>query len=293
MKLEKAYSLDLKISISPEKADIKYQEGLIFSKYRFQCPDESCDAQVTCANLNKPKKLRKRDPYYVAVEEHSKDCAIGKVIIEQTKGGGGDSPYGTDKPIEGAVRLNITAPSVTKPKTVDGNGGGGTIDGNGPGRGRGKPTGDEREITASKNVSSLVDAFLNNDEFDIELPVQESISIKDFFIKVNEQNIDDFVDEYRIYYGKAWFNKRQGGDGFIVRFANKLSAGDINKQPTFFITSEIIEKCNLKKFKAEHLGRLCDSKPRQVYILTSVAPVVSKSGYINFHLEALHFMDQR
>jgi len=67
LKLEKAYSKDIKLCITAYKADMLYRKGKIKSKYNFKCPDENCNAPVTCANLDRPKEKRKRDPYYKVV----------------------------------------------------------------------------------------------------------------------------------------------------------------------------------------------------------------------------------
>jgi len=44
MKLEKALSMETKTKVTANKADILYEEGIIKSKFLFQCPDCNCDA---------------------------------------------------------------------------------------------------------------------------------------------------------------------------------------------------------------------------------------------------------
>ncbi|WP_218353657.1 hypothetical protein [Alteromonas lipotrueiana] len=295
MKLEKAYSIELEKEITAQDADVHYANGSITSKHHFKCPDNNCESQIICTNLTRPKKLRKRDPYFKAIEKHSPDCEIGKAIRDSpTPTGEGDSPYGTDTPIEGAVRLNLTAPPVKRPKATSGGTSGGSSTGTGPGRGRDGNSDEERTVTPTKTVSSLVAAFLQNKEFDIELPGQESISLRDFFVPVNGQDLGDFVDEYRIYYGKAVFHSRLAGQGFLVRFENTLQHGELIKEPTFFISNESIQACSLSKFKFSELQKQADSNLRNVFILTNIAPFPNWSEtYINFDLEALHYMDYR
>lgn len=83
MKLEKAYSQDLKRTITPEDADYNFSSGKISSKYAFTCPDENCDAAVTCANLDKEKSQRKIPPYYRVVGEHNINCLINQAITKK------------------------------------------------------------------------------------------------------------------------------------------------------------------------------------------------------------------
>lgn len=295
MKLEKAYSIEIKRKITAEEADILYDKNFVKSKYAFKCPEDNCEAQVTCANLDRPKKLRKRDPYFKAIDQHNDECSIGKAIKDKTRPEGeGENPYGTDKPVIGAVRLNLTAPPVDKVIATSGGNNGGSATGDGSGKGRGRKTGEEREITATKTVSSLVDAFLNKKQLTIELPGQDSITINDLFVPVGNQNIADFIDEYRIYYGKAFFNKAKNGKGYIVRFAKPLKINEREILPTFFITNELMDECSLKKFKKSELDKISDGRPRVVYLLSEVSPVLNWSEeYINFQLEALHYMDYR
>lgn len=60
MKLEEAFSLELRRLVSADDADRAFNKA-INSKHMFKCPDPKCDAQVTCANLDKPRSFRKRD----------------------------------------------------------------------------------------------------------------------------------------------------------------------------------------------------------------------------------------
>ncbi len=53
MKLDKAFAEDIELSITAQEADNQFAEGKIKSKFSFQCPDENCDAPVTCANLDR------------------------------------------------------------------------------------------------------------------------------------------------------------------------------------------------------------------------------------------------
>tara|TARA_R110001583_G_scaffold10719_2_gene49380 strand:- start:9217 stop:10107 length:891 start_codon:yes stop_codon:yes gene_type:complete len=295
MKLEKAYSIDIKRKITAEEADILYDKSFVKSKYAFKCPEDNCEAQVTCANLDRLKKLRKRDPYFKAIDQHDDECSIGRAIRDNVRREGkGDNPYGTDKPVIGTVRLNLNTPPVDKVMPTKDENNGGSATGFGTGKGRGRKTGEEREITATRTVSSLVDAFSNNKQLTIELPGQDSIPINDLFVPIDKQDIGDFIDEYRIYYGKAFFNKAKNGQGYIVRFATPLKTNEREILPTFFITNELMDKCSLKKFKKSELDKLSDGKPRTVYLLSEVSPVLNWSeDYINFQLEALHYMDCR
>ena len=81
MKLEKAFSLDLDRTITAIDADYLYQHGVIHSPKSFKCTNLHCNARITCANLDKPKTKRKRDPYFKLVSKHSDVCNITEDIF--------------------------------------------------------------------------------------------------------------------------------------------------------------------------------------------------------------------
>ena len=81
MKLEKAFSEDIESNITAQEADNLYAQGIIKSKFGFQCPDAFCVASVTCANLDRPKNKRKRDPYYKVIGEHHPNCELGVCAV--------------------------------------------------------------------------------------------------------------------------------------------------------------------------------------------------------------------
>ena len=85
MKMVKAFSNDFKANFTADKADQLYSEGKIASKFSFKCPDDNCNAAVTCANLDRPKHQRKRDPYYKVSSGHSDNCNIAKDLKFQKK----------------------------------------------------------------------------------------------------------------------------------------------------------------------------------------------------------------
>ena len=59
----------------------------------------------------------------------------------------------------------------------------------------------------TKTMSSLVAAYFKGDDFEVQLPTMGVISLRELFIEINVQQIADFEDYMRIYYGKAWVNK--------------------------------------------------------------------------------------
>ena len=69
-----AKSLEIGRIITTSEADRERELGHIKSKHKFECIDDHCEAQITCANLLKEKAQRKKEPYYIYVGDHSAEC---------------------------------------------------------------------------------------------------------------------------------------------------------------------------------------------------------------------------
>lgn len=146
----------------------------------------------------------------------------------------------------------------------------------------------------TKTMSSLVAAYLKGDDFEVQLPTTGVISLRKLFIEINGQQIADFEDDMRIYYGKAWVNKQLNGNGFSVRFVNALRHKHLKACPTFFINDKAIKQTSYRKFQQTTLETLATNKPIDIYILSAIGPYLHKSGkYINFKLEGLEYLKYR
>lgn len=293
MKLEKAYSLDMEIVITAAEADHLFQQRAIRSKFSFKCPAPDCDAQVTCANLERPKAKRKLNPYYKVVSEHSDSCCINK--DSQNKKGTqtlkNDGYSATDKYIENVFRINLRPLNNTKP-TDDKIDNDGVQEKNVHSCGRITDESIQRKRQHEKTISSLVSAYLNGENFDVQLPETGVIPLQELFIEIDGQQITEFDDDMRIYYGKAWINRSPNNNGFSIRFANNLQYENLVVRPTFFINNKLIEQCSYKKFHESTLNILATNKPVNVYIMSAIGPYLHKSGkHINFDLEGFEYFD--
>lgn len=74
--LSKARSLDCGEILSPEMADLYFQQGKVTDKRRFICIGDGCRCLITCVNIDKPVSQRKVDPYFRTVGLHSESCDI-------------------------------------------------------------------------------------------------------------------------------------------------------------------------------------------------------------------------
>lgn len=74
--LSKALSLECGEIVSPETADLYFQQGKITDKRKFICVGDGCGCLITCVNIDKPLSKRKVDPYFRTVDLHSDSCNI-------------------------------------------------------------------------------------------------------------------------------------------------------------------------------------------------------------------------
>ena len=291
MRLEKAYSIDLTREVTPVEADTRFQQGNINSKFNFLCPDENCDAQVTCANLDRPKHLRKREPYYKVVGEHNTDCLIAKDIKKQPIKKRYYDIYGSeDKLVDNTYKINLQPPSTKKNENNESEFDTENIPINIK-LGENQTSNSKRKIHPSKTLSSIVDSFLNNESVDIAMPDIGKINIQELFIKIDGQDIADFPDEWRIYHGKAWFNEKESG--YSIFFANELISGKIKKRPSFYISKTALADSGFAKFNQQKMIELTNKTPKQVYLLSETTPYLKDGQFINIWCEAPHFMDYR
>jgi len=245
--------------------------------------------------LNRPKRLRKRDPYFKVVSPHSDNCLIKKDIdntVKQTKYLN-DGFYGAeDEYFDSAVRLNLNAPSNKRPSQIK-NTGSGNDDGYSLVRRKVENEGGKRKIQHSKTLGSMIDSFLRGENFVVQMPNIGLINLKDLFVKIDNQNINELPDEYRIYYGTAWFNKLNDQENYQVRFANNLSCYEVSSPPTVFIPKSYITESSYSKFNEKKFEKLVSNIPRMVLILSESGPFLKDEKYINIWLEGLEYIEYR
>lgn len=136
----------------------------------------------------------------------------------------------------------------------------------------------------------MVDSFLNKENLTVQLPGIGAMPIQELFVGVNGQKVESFVDEFRVYFGKAWINKYEAG--YSIVFANKLNHGDIAARPSFFIPNSLIAETTYRLFQEKKLDEQADKKPRLVFIASETGPYC-KGKYINFWLEGLEYLEYR
>ena len=102
--------------------------------------------------------------------------------------------------------------------------------------------------------------------------------------------MDGLEDDFRIFYGKAWFNKRESG--YSIVFEKSLTVGETTKQPSDYMPINALESSGFRRFNLSTLEKITDNKPKMVFLLSETGPRV-KNGYINIWGEGPEYLDYR
>lgn len=293
-----AKSLETGQIVTTAEADRQRELGNIKSKYLFECIDDHCEAQITCANLLKEVKKRKKDPYFIYVGDHSDQCKERKKIeiLERKQQEEHDSK--PRKYISEKIALfNFDKPSNKKVETTSV--GSNTPTSNTTNQPIAPENGSQESTRPSKKaLSSWVKLFKNKDSDISVIYNDEEIHIRDLFINIDEvTDIADLDDEPRIYYGTVWVNPKD--QGFQLSFKNKVQLGELTKQPSLMLfSSKIKNEAENGRFSEKTLNQLAEMKtknnrpkPITVYIFSQLPPQLSKNGnFINFYAKELTYI---
>ena len=292
MRLEQAYSLELGKDITADEADKFFTEGALTSKHLFECPEQGCNAQVTCANLDRPKRLRKRDPYFKFVSEHSSTCRLEAESDEEIRyvKTTQEDPEALPFILDDVVDIDLSPPGkriVHDLPTLE--------DEDAIAKRLRKPVVNDDEESlkhrhSRKRLSGLVHSFIRKENFFLNT-ADGKLPLRDFFIKVNDsKDLSTYSDEPRIFFGKAWLNRKD--NYYLVRFDSEMRAGELRCKPTFFIPARLVDSSEYKRTSSETLDKLSlASRPLYLFIFSELPPVRSNAGdYINFKLDDLNYL---
>lgn len=291
MKLEQAYNLELGKNMTAEEADKLFSSGTITSKHFFECPEDNCNAQVTCANLDRPRRLRKRDPYFKFVSEHSPGCSLEAESDEDIRHvkTAQEDPEALPFIVDDVVDIDLSAPNK---RTVHDSPAIGNDDAVTK-RLRKTVNDDEENIRrrhSRKRLSGLVNAFIERENFFLNT-AEGKLPLRDFFVSVDDRkDLSEYLDEPRIFFGKAWLNRKD--NYYLVRFDKEMRAGKTKCKPTFFIPARLVDESKYLRTSRKTLDKVADAgKPLYIFIFSELPPVKSNTGdYINFKLDDLTYV---
>lgn len=304
MKIEQAYSLDNEEIVDAELAYDYYWAGIIKNKKNFECPAGNCTVSITCANLDKIRQDMKVDPYFKTVGEHESDCDLVKEILKTDINS--DSVEGERKN-RGKKQeslpdiFGLSRPKSHLEKKQNAFKGTSIVS-------RKEKTREQKnEINSSKrqpsthySLRAFVSKFLRYQSLDmldqryINIKGYD-VSYKEMFVNVSGQSLSNISKYPRIYFGKAFLDRRKESD-YSANFEASLSYEGKPLRPSTYISESLINDTFTKKLSQEKFKDLSNKNYPSTWVFVYGIPrvrVVNGKNYININISNLDYFDLR
>lgn len=304
MKIEQAYSLDSNETVDAELAYDYYWAGIIKNKKNFECPANNCSVPITCANLDKIRQDMKVDPYFKAVGEHYPDCELERETL--TKNSDSDTAEGAGR---NRAKKSDNLPDIfgfsrpashfdKKQKTLSGIEIVSSEEGKRKRKAESNSSG--RQPSTHYSLRAFVSKFLRYKSLGVL--GQRHISIKGYdvpyqemFVSVSGQNLRSLSKYPRIYFGKAFIDKRKESD-YSANFEDTLSFDEKSLRPSTYISKSLINGAFTKKLSQEKFEVLSNKNYPVCWVFVYGVPNVKNvngKNYININISNLDYFDLR
>lgn len=298
MKIDEAYSIELKKILDAEEAYEIYWDGEgITDQRNFICADPMCNISITCANLYKKRSEMKKAPYFLSVGDHINGCKWanrGKMLVNEYDKRNVPAPY--INPQKSYFHFNRPANHWKKVVNNNANNFIKLNDAESRYHSDIKKTINTKErIPHRYEIGSLVNKYEifeeegTTDTNYIILPDVKNVSLpySEMFVKINKQSLDELSKYKRVYYGNATVIRFS--EYYLVKFADHFIVDGNPISPSMFINNKVIENYYRGSSYWQERLNLILNKELKCYIFTD-RPVKSKSNYINFAIQNLDYL---
>ena len=304
MKIENAYSLDSDEVIDAEIAYDYYWAGIIKDKRNFECPAGNCTTQITCANLDKIRQDMKVDPYFKSIGEHEPGCElVAEILNKEVKTASiNETQKSRAKKCEELPDIfGLSRPkshlekkqSVSQDKNIL------SLEGKKQKKATEFRTG-RKQSSTHYSLRAFVSKFLRYKSQN--LLAQRYINIKGYdvsyqemFVEISGQNLEDLSKYPRVYFGKAFIDRRRESD-YSATFEASLSLDGKFLRPSTYISETLINKAFTKKLSQEKFDDLSRKNYPSAWVFAYGVPkkkVVNDKQYININIANLDYFDLR
>lgn len=304
MKIEKAYSLDGDEIVDAELAYDYYWAGIIKNKKNFECPAENCSAKITCANLDKIRQDMKVDPYFKAVSTHESDCDLKREMGKTQT-----SSNSVDKVANNKAKKIDNLPDIfgfsrpashfyKKQKSLNNFSVVSSEERQSKRKSEANLSG--RKSSTHYSLRAFVSKFLRYQSKGLlcqrHIKIKDyDISYKEMFISVSGQDLDNISKYPRIYFGKAFINKRREVD-YSASFKESLLCDKKPLRPSIYISESLINDGFTQKLSQEKFEDISNKKPPISWVFVYGIPkvkTVKSTNYININISSLDYFDLR
>ncbi|WP_342426705.1 hypothetical protein [Paenibacillus sp. FSL L8-0158] len=243
-KIPEAYSIEFEEIIDAEKAYELYWDGEISDKRAFECKNENCEAQITCANIDKERVLMKKKPYFLLVGEHT---CTPIIEMEEKKVLNSDENAESRKYIDDENDILLTIgerkEKENREKQIK------TADSDNIDRKRKKKSESSsrgKRYSEYKTIAPIVSKYLSysSDNLLDEKKIitnGKKMLYKDFFVELDGYNCDCFINNSRIYFGNGVVEKApKNPNEYIVKF-NNVNFRGLVRCPSIYIGINLLD----------------------------------------------------
>lgn len=271
----------------------------IKNKHNFQCPGNNCNAQITCANLDKNKSERIQKVNFRIYGTHTDNCSIKKDIdnntAQKSKNKQNNNYNCNDFILTFSSPNNHKQSSILNINKVDNYDTHLQLQSNIQikkyNATHKHSLNSLKEILDYLEQNQIITDTLSIKEknilYNCHLPIQDANIPSDIIQKKIDKNHDN---TYYFYRDKGWVNKQENNT-FRINFKTKSYFKETNYNVCFFINSKQIEEINDTNYVIETLNTLSESKKYQdVCILYKTIQLVQKSdkNYLRLKLDQFY-----
>ncbi|WP_127533209.1 hypothetical protein [Paenibacillus kobensis] len=307
MKIEEAYSTDYNDVVDAEKAYDLFWSGEIRDKRNFECPDQNCDARITCANLDKARDKMKNILHFKSYGVHSSECNVvsDKSKVNRPQDDADPSvPRNSYVDSETDVLLlrrlkqhssivsTHSGISVVDPKDI---------------KKKMKQSyfmlrnskRDPEYSTIKPLVSKFEDYLLEGTLSTHHIKISDyKVSYKDMFVEVNGQEFNALSEYPRIYYGEATIIKARNND-YRIRFIDQINHEGKCFNPEVYVHESVLNKHYMRRYWKNLLNEILSLKGRArffVYCKPNFNENTKNNittTYLNFRINSLDYLEFR
>jgi len=295
MGLEEAYSIERNEIIDAERAYDLYWSGKLSNKKAFQCPDENCKADVTCACMDIAEQSLKQVPHFRIVGEHSNNCKL--IENENNIEHSGEHEYnsiGHNRTKSKEEKFQFSRPKYKNDSEENNSGTTNRTSQKKVTKSAGYNQG--KNIKRFYSLRPVIKNWLNcrkNGQLESKhINFERLISYKDLFRGVYHQDIRYLKNENFIYWGKAFIDPLKNKKGYKINFGEYLISEGEKKRPSFFISNQMIEKYEVKNLLINRLEKIANSDKNICVVFIYSKPSLNKK-YINFNIDNLDLLEIR
>jgi len=284
-----AYSNEIKDTIDAEQAYELFWSGVIHNKSAFSCPEDKCDGNVTCINIDKAENDMLQHPHFRGYN-HDANCIHHQNNIKANS---------KDKSNDSGRKSELDEFFLTRPSAEESVTSSSAIEGTTRSLGTKGTKSDKVYRAKYFTIRSLVSKFVEHRKNDEErahfVKIDNlELSYKELFIGIYNQDFDSLPKYNRIYWGVAFLDKVASKKNYKIRFTETFKLNGEEIRPSFLLYEDLIDSYH-SRLIGTRINQYSKGEFPRVIVFIYGKPLLKSDGknYINFRVENLDMLDIR